>query len=94
MGDILAGLIDIERGSASGENVDAAALRSAPHGDPERRAAAGPSPAVEPRLRAAARPRRATPSRAVIDQLAMEGYLDVAQGRRPTVAAAEDKAYC
>jgi len=25
----------------------------------------------------------------VIDQLAMEGYLDVAQGRRPTVAASD-----
>ncbi|SFL99423.1 transcriptional regulator, GntR family [Bradyrhizobium sp. NFR13] len=88
MGDILAGLIDIERGSASGETLTrqlydqlrAAILSGAL--PPGHRLPSSRDCALQLGIA------RNTVS-AVIDQLAMEGYLDVAQGRRPTVAAAE-----
>ncbi|SEI09569.1 PLP-dependent aminotransferase family protein [Tardiphaga sp. OK245] len=91
MGDILAGLIDIARGSASGETLTrqlydqlrAAILSGAL--PPGHRLPSSRDCALQLGLA------RNTVS-TVIDQLAMEGYLDVAQGRRPTVAAAERKA--
>jgi GntR family transcriptional regulator/MocR family aminotransferase len=91
MGDILAGLIDIARGSASGETLTrqlydqlrAAILSGAL--PPGHRLPSSRDCALQLGLA------RNTVS-VVIDQLAMEGYLDVAQGRRPTVAAAERKA--
>ncbi len=91
MGDILAGLIDIARGSASGETLTrqlydqlrAAILSGAL--PPGHRLPSSRDCALQLGLA------RNTVS-VVIDQLAMEGYLDVAQGRRPMVAAAERKA--
>ncbi|WPO38954.1 PLP-dependent aminotransferase family protein [Tardiphaga sp. 42S5] len=91
MGDILAGLIDIARGSESGETLTrqlydqlrAAILSGAL--PPGHRLPSSRDCALQLGLA------RNTVS-VVIDQLAMEGYLDVAQGRRPTVAAAERKA--
>ncbi len=90
MDDILTGLIDIEYGSASSETLTRQLYN-------QLRASilngALPPGHRIPSSRECARQlgiARNTVS-AVIDQLAMEGYLDVAQGRRPTVAAAEDK---
>lgn len=90
MGDILAGLIDIERGSSSSETLTRQLY------DQLRRSilnGALPPGYRLPSSRDCAQQlgiARNTVA-VVIDQLAMEGYLDVAQGRRPTVAAAEDK---
>jgi len=91
MGDILAGLIDLERGSASSETLTRQLydqLRTA--------ILSGALPPGHrlPSSRDCAKQlglARNTVS-AVIDQLAMEGYLEIALGRRPTVAAAERKA--
>lgn len=90
MDDILAGLIDIERGAASNETLTRQLydqLRAA--------VLSGALPPGQrlPSSRECARQlgiARNTVS-VVVDQLAMEGYLTVARGRRPIVAAAGDK---
>ncbi|QDM31804.1 PLP-dependent aminotransferase family protein [Tardiphaga sp. vice352] len=83
MGDILAGLIDVERGDVTLTRQLYDQLRAT------MLSGAWPPGHRLPSSRELARQlglSRNTVS-GVIDQLAMEGYLDVAQGRRPTVTA-------